>query len=196
MNEILGHIFFSSGGDFDTIKARILELIVLLSRAAVEGGADVEEIFGLNYKYLSTIHSFKTVEELTHWLSKIMIRFTDCVFNFKNIKHVDVIYKAINYIKQNYMKKITLEEVASHVYLSPSYFSKIFKDDMKCNFNTYVNRIRIERSKQLLLQDTLNLADISNMVGYEDQSYFSKVFKRVVGITPGRYRLSRGNLKF
>jgi two-component system response regulator YesN len=67
---------------------------------------------------------------------------------------------------------------------------------MKCNFNTYVNRIRIERSKQLLLQDTLNLADISNMVGYEDQSYFSKVFKRVVGITPGRYRLSRGNLKF
>lgn len=196
LNEILGHIFFSSGGDFDTIKARILELIVLLSRAAVEGGADVEEIFGLNYKYLSTIHSFKTVEELTHWLSKIMIRFTDCVFNFKNIKHVDVIYKAINYIKQNYMKKITLEEVASHVYLSPSYFSKIFKDDMKCNFNTYVNRIRIERSKQLLLQDTLNLADISNMVGYEDQSYFSKVFKRVVGITPGRYRLSRGNLKF
>ncbi|HZJ83080.1 MAG TPA: PocR ligand-binding domain-containing protein [Clostridia bacterium] len=192
LNEVLGHVFFSSGGDFETMKARILELIVLLSRAAMEGGADVEQIFGLNYKYLNAIHGFKTVEELTYWLSKIMIRFTDCVFNLKDIKHVDVIYKAVNYIKTNYMNKITLEEVSSHVYLSPSYFSKVFKDDMKCNFNTYVNQIRVERSKQLLLNHKANLVDISNMVGYEDQSYFSKVFKRIVGVTPGRYREGRG----
>lgn len=196
LNEILGHIFFSSGGDFETIKARVLELIVLLSRAAMEGGADVEEIFGLNYKYLNTIHELETVEELTYWLSKIMIRFTDCVFNLKDIKHVDVIYKAVNYIKENHMNKITLEEVASHVYLSPSYFSKIFKDDMKCNFNTYVNQVRVERSKQLLLNEDINLVDISNMVGYEDQSYFSKVFKKMVGVTPGKYRSSRGQHKF
>ncbi len=196
LNEVLGHIFFSTGGDFETIKARVLELIVLLSRAAMEGGADVEQIFGLNYKYLNTIHGFKTVEELTYWLSKIMVRFTDCVFNFKDIKHVDVIYKAVNYIKENYMKKITLEEVASHVYLSPSYFSKVFKDDMKCNFNTYVNQIRVERSKQLLLNENINLIDISNMVGFEDQSYFSKVFKKFVGVTPGKFRDSRGKYKF
>ena len=193
---MLGHIFFSSGGDFETIRARILELIVLLSRAALEGGADVEQIFGLNYKYLNTIHNFNTVEELTYWLSKIMIRFTDCVFNLKDIKHVDVIYKAVGYIKQNYMKKITLEEVASHVYLSPSYFSKIFKDDMKCNFNTYVNHIRVERSKQLLRNDNINLVDVSNMVGYEDQSYFSKVFKKIVGVTPGKFRYTRGKYNF
>lgn len=196
LNEILGHIFFSSGGDFKIIKARVLELIVLLSRAALEGGADVEQIFGLNYKYLNTIHDFNTVEELTYWLSEIMIRFTDCVFNLKDIKHVDVIYKAINYIKQNYMKKITLEEVASHVYLSPSYFSKVFKDEMECNFNTYVNQVRIEMSKQLLFNDSINLVDISNLVGYEDQSYFSKVFKRIVGVSPGKYRKSRGQQKF
>jgi len=196
LNKILGHIFFSSGGDFETIKARMLELIVLLSRAAMEGGADVEEIFGLNYKYLKTIHKFKTVEELTYWLSKIMIRFTDCVFNLKDIKHADVIYKAVNYINENYMNKITLEEVAAHVYLSPSYFSKVFKDNMKCNFNTYVNRVRVERSKQLLLNENINLVDVSNLVGYEDQSYFSKVFKKIVGVTPGKYRVSRGKYKF
>lgn len=196
LNQILGHVFFSSGGNFETIKARVLELIVLLSRAAMEGGADVEEIFGLNYKYLNTIHGFHSVDELTHWLSKIMVRFTDCVFNLRDIKHVDVIYKSVNYIKKNYMNKITLEDVASHVYLSPSYFSKVFKDDMKCNFNTYVNQVRVERSKELLLSSTANLVDISNMVGYEDQSYFSKVFKRVVGVTPGRYRGSRGKHKY
>jgi len=195
LNEIFGHIFFSTGGNFDVIKARVLELIVLLSRAALEGGADVEQIFGLNYKYLSEIHDFKTVEELAFWLSKIMARFTDCVFNLTDVKHVDVIYRAINFVKQNYMKKITLEDVANHVYLSPSYFSKIFKEEMKFNFNTYLNHVRIEMSKKLLLDDSIDLVDVSNLVGYEDQSYFSKVFKKMTGVSPGKYREARGQIK-
>lgn len=195
LNEIFGHIFFSTGGNFEVIKARVLELIVLLSRAALEGGADVEQIFGLNYRYLSEIHGFKMVEELTFWLSRIMARFTDCVFNLTDVKHVDVIYRAINYVKQNYMNKITLEEVASHVYLSPSYFSKIFKEEMKYNFNTYLNHIRIEMSKKLLMDDSIDLVDVSNLVGYEDQSYFSKVFKKMTGVSPGKYRESRGQVK-
>ena len=195
LNEIFGHIFFTTGGSFDVIKARVLELIVLLSRAALEGGADVEQIFGLNFKYTSEIHGFRTIEELTYWLSKIMVRFTDCVFNLTDVKHVDVIYRSIDFIKRNYMKKITLEEVASHVYLSPSYFSKIFKEEMKINFNTYLNNVRIEMSKKMLLDDTIVLVDISNLVGYEDQSYFSKVFKKVTGVSPGKFRESRGQIK-
>jgi len=192
LNEILGYIFFSTGGDFEVMKARVLELIVLLSRAALEGGADIEQIFGLNYQYINAIHDFETVEELTYWLSKIMVRFTDCVFNLSEVKHVDVIFKAVDYIRRNYMNKITLEEVASYVHLSPSYFSKVFKDEMKCNFNTYVNQVRIDMSKKLLLNESINLVDISNIVGYEDQSYFSKVFKKMVGVSPGKYRESRG----
>ena len=195
LNEIFGHIFFSTGGNFEVIKARVLELIVLLSRAALEGGADIQQIFGLNYKYLIQINSFKTVEEMTFWLSKIMARFTDCVFNLTNVKHVDVIYRAVDYVKRNYMKKITLEEVASYVYLSPSYFSKIFKEEMGRNFNSYLNHIRIEMSKRLLLDDSVVLVDVSNIVGYEDQSYFSKVFKKLTGVSPGKYRESRGQIK-
>jgi two-component system, response regulator YesN len=195
LNEILAHIFFSNGSNFEIIKARVLELVVMLSRAALEGGADVEMIFGLNYKYLGQIHNFKTVEDLAYWLSEIMSRFTDCVFNLTDVKHVDVIYKAIDYIKQNYMEKITLEDVASHVYLSPSYFSKIFKEEMDLNFNAYLNHIRIEMSKKLLLDDSIVLVDVSNLVGYEDQSYFSKVFKKLTGVSPGNFRKSRGKIK-
>lgn len=195
LNEIFGYIFFSAGGNFEVIKARVLELIVVLSRAALEGGADVEQIFGLNYKYLGQIHDFKSVEDLALWLSEIMARFTDCVFNLKNVKHVDVIYRAVDYIKRNYMKKITLEEVASYVYLSPSYFSRIFKDEMNTNFNTYLNYIRIEMSKKLLLDDSTVLVDISSLVGYEDQSYFSKVFKKITGVSPGKFREARGQVK-
>ncbi|MGE5613002.1 MAG: PocR ligand-binding domain-containing protein [Bacillota bacterium] len=195
LNEILGHLFFVSGGDFKIIKARILELIVLLSRAALEGGADVEQIFGLNYKYLSQIHDFETVDELTYWLSGILNRFTDCVFNLTNVKHIDVIYKAIDYIKRNYMKKITLEDVANHVQLSTSYFCSIFKAEMKCSFNAYLNKIRIEMSKKLLEDHTIPLVDVAYLVGYEDQSYFSKVFKSRTGISPGKYRERKGQAR-
>lgn len=66
---------------------------------------------------------------------------------------------------------------------------------MECNFNTYVNRVRVERSKQLLLNENINLVHVSNLVGYEDQSYFSRVFKKIVGVPPGSYRESRGNYK-
>ncbi len=192
LNEILGHVFFTSGGNFDVIKARILELIVLLSRAALEGGADVEQIFGLNYKYLSKIHEFTTIDELTYWLSGIMTRFTDCVFDLKDIKHIDVIYKAVDYIKRNYMKKIMLEEVANHVQLSTSYFCAVFKEEMKCNFNVYLNKIRIEMSKKLLADHDIPLADVANLVGYEDQSYYTRVFRNYVGTSPGKYRERNG----
>jgi len=192
LNEILGYVFFSSGNDFEVIRARTLELIVLLSRAAVEGGANVEEIFGLNYKYLSEIYQYRTVEDLTFWLSKIMARFTDCVFNLADIRHKDTIYKALDYIKRNYANPITLEEVANHVYLNPSYFSKIFKNEMNCTFVAYVNKVRINASKSLLLNNNIPLSDIIALVGFDDQSYFTKVFKKEVGITPGKYRATRG----
>lgn len=147
LNEILGHIFFASGNDFELIRARVLELIVLLSRSAVEGGAEIEQIFGLNYQYISQINNFQNLEELTPWLSRIMERFTDYVFNMTNVKHKDVMFKSIDYINKNYMRKITLEDVAANVYLSPSYFSKIFNEEMKINFNSYLNYVRIEMSK-------------------------------------------------
>ncbi len=192
LNEILGSVFFQSDKNFDVVKSRILELIVLLSRAALEGGADVEQIFGMNYQYINKIHSFSTVDELAFWLSKIITRFTDLVFTLKSVKHADIIYKAIDYINNNFTKKITLDDVAGAVYLSPAYFSKVFKEQTGSSFTQYLNRLRIEESKTLLRNSSIPLVDIAGMVGYEDQSYFSKVFKKVTGSTPGRYRDTRG----
>lgn len=195
LNELLGHIFFASGGDFKTIKTRVYELIVLLSRAAIDGGAETAPVLGLNHRYMGEIEKIHSVDELCFWLSAVMNHFTDLVFKFTDIKHIDVIRKAAEYIRKNYAGKITLEEVASFVYLSPSYFSKVFKEEMNCNFNTYLNKVRIEKSKKLLLSNNIKLVDISGGVGFEDQSYFSKVFKKLTGVTPGKYRESRGQLK-
>lgn len=192
LNEILGSVFFSSGNDFKIIKSRVLELVVLLSRAALKGGADVEQIFGLNYQYLNKIHSFAKVEELSYWLSTIMVRFSDLVFTLKSVKHSDAIYKAIHYMRSNFIEKITLDDVAAEIFLSPAYFSKIFKEQTGFNFNQYLNKLRIEKSKSLLRNSRIPLVDIAGMVGYEDQSYFSKVFKKITGNSPGKYRDTRG----
>ncbi|MBC8541999.1 PocR ligand-binding domain-containing protein [Bianquea renquensis] len=192
LNEILGHILFHSGGNLDVIKVRVLELVIVLSRAVMESGGDVEMIFGWNLRYVNDINQITNFEDLTVWLSSIIRRFGDMVFGFSDVKHVDIMYKADKYIKQHYMEKLTLEDVASQVYLSPSYFSKIFKEEMGASFNNYLNKVRVDNAKRLLLKDGVNLVDISNMVGYEDQSYFSKVFKKLSGVTPGKFRETRG----
>jgi YesN/AraC family two-component response regulator len=124
-----------------------------------------------------------------------MARFTDQVFNLTDVKHVDVIYRAIDFIRKNYEKRITLEDTASMVYLSPAYFSRVFKEEIGDTFNFYVNKIRIEAAKKLLLNEKIPLIDISSMVGFEGQSYFSKVFKKMTGVTPGKFRESRGKIK-
>ncbi|HUW40430.1 MAG TPA: helix-turn-helix domain-containing protein [Rectinemataceae bacterium] len=192
LNEILGHVFFSSGQEPAVVRARVLELIVLLSRAALEGGADIEQIFGLNFTYLSQVQKMRSIEDIAHWLSKIMVRFTELVFDLRDVKHADTLQKALRYINAHYTEEITLDDVAGAVFLSPTYFSKLFNAEMKCRFTAYLNRVRIDKSRILLKNTDIPLVDIAGMVGYEDQSYFTKVFKKTVGVSPGRFRESGG----
>lgn len=188
LNEICGHIFISTGGKLELTKARVLELVVLLSRSAISGGADNSKIFDMNFDYINKITHFDNTEELLFWLWEIMVSYIDSVFNLGDIKHKDIIYKAVTYINYHYADKLSLEQVAAIIYLSPTYFSKIFKQELGQSFSNYLNQVRVEKAKSLLLHDAIPLVDVSDMVGFIDQSYFSKVFKKLVGVTPSEYR--------
>ena len=194
LNQILGHIFFCSGVNFEIIKARVTELIVLLSRAAIEGGASISEIFGLNYDYLNDIHNFKSLDELNLWLSKVLLRFTNAVFDISLVKHSEVIRNIVKYIQSNYMKKISLNDISDSVNFSVSYICKIFKDEMNASIASYINKIRVDNAKLLLLKNDIPLIDVSYLCGFDDQSYFSKVFKKLTGATPGLYREKHGQI--
>ena len=194
LNEILGHIFFCSGGNFNIIRARTTELIVLLSRAAIAGGADVVEVFGLNYDYLNDIHNCKTLDELNKWLSNVLIRFTNAVFDVRTVKHSDIIMKIIEYVRRNYMKKITLNDISNHVNFSVSYISRIFKDEMGSNMMHFINKVRVDNAKLLLMNNDIPLIEVSYLCGFEDQTYFNKVFKKMANISPGRFRDKRGQI--
>ncbi len=194
LNEILGHILLCSGGSMDVIKSRVTELIVLLSRAAIAGGAGTSEIFGLNDDYLSEIRQFKSMDELNTWLAKVLVRFTNRVFTQQGGRHEDIIKKVYEYIRKNYMLKISLNGISEDVNLSVSYLSKIFKEETGKSISETINTVRIENAKLLLLNNNIALIEVSFLAGFEDQSYFTKVFKRNTGITPGKFREKRGQI--
>lgn len=188
LNELLGYVFFTGGRDLEVIKARTLELCTLLSRAAVEGGAVLNKIFGMNYRFISELSKIEDIEELSYWTLKVLDRFMENVFNITSSKNGEVIKRAINYINDNYMKDITLDSISSYVHLNSSYFSTLFKKETNMKFSDYLNKVRIEESKKLLKDIKYSMLEISMEVGFEDQSYFSKVFKKVAGMTPKEYR--------
>ncbi|MFW6270230.1 MAG: PocR ligand-binding domain-containing protein [Bacillota bacterium] len=187
LNEILGIIFFQGGDEFEIVKAKAVELMVVLARASIEVGADLEIIFGLEYIYLKEINEVTDINELSHLLSKVLDRFIESTFTIKNVRNKDIIFKAMNYIRENYDQDISLDEVASEVGLNSSYFSKLFKEEMGISYSDYLNQVRIEASKKLLNED-IALVEVAQNVGFNDQSYFSKVFKKYEGISPGKWR--------
>ena len=192
VNDILGQVFFTSGRKIATVRTRAHELLVLLSRAAVEGGASAEEVFGINQNWVQRIQQAATTDEIEGLLARVVRRFADCVFVLKQVKHADIMHKAVRFIRQNYQEKLSLESVAAQVYLSPTYFSRLFKDEMKTSFVTYLTEVRVEKSKRLLADRSISLVVVAGLVGFDDQSYFTRVFKRVTGMSPGKYRESRG----
>jgi len=188
LNDILGHILFSPNLSMEALRLRVFELTVLLSRAALKGGANIDAIFGLNYSYLHEIDELKSPEDAVQWLHSVTRRFAQHVFDYADSKHVDTLNRAIAFIKSNYEKKITLQDIADYVYLNVTYFSKVFKDETGQTPGNFITAMRIDAGKNLLLDPSVSIADIPEMVGFESQSYFTRVFKKAENCTPAQYR--------
>lgn len=188
LNDILKQIMLNYDGNIEALRFRVVELTVLLSRAALKGGADIDAILALNYGYLREIDDFSSIEDIILWLHTVTRRFTQHVFEFSGAKHMDIIYKAVDYIKRNYASKLTLQEISDHLFISRQYFCRIFKEETGQTPGAYISFVRIEEGKKLLRNPAINIVDIPGLIGLESQSYFTKLFKKETGVTPGRYR--------
>lgn len=192
LNELLGFVLFASGRDMSLTKARILELVVLMSRAALEGGASVDAILKLNNSFLAQVQKTASIEDLSVSLSNMLKRFADLVFTGSSSRHADLIQRAIQFLNTHYAGNIDLRTMSAHLHMSAAHFSKVFKEETGQGFVHFLNQLRIERSKELLRDHSIRLAGISEMVGFDDQSYFTKVFRKHTGMSPGQYRKNRG----
>ena len=165
---------------------------MLLSRAAMDGGADAESVFGINFRAIEEIRSIDTIAELTTWLSRIAKRFVQYVFDVRSAGRSDVVIKATHAMRRRLGEKIGLDEIAREVGLSPAYFSRVFKEETGVSFVSRLNDLRIERAKQLLRSTDRTILDIALEVGFSDQSHFSRVFRDRTDSSPARYRTSLG----
>ena len=99
-----------------------------------------------------------------------------------------IVGEVTRYIENNYKEDIALQDVAGLFGYSDVYFCKLFKQNFGKNFITYLNEFRIEKAKELLSDPQINIKDVSIEAGYRDANYFTRVFKRMVGVTPSEYR--------
>ncbi len=102
----------------------------------------------------------------------------------------------MNYIKQNYTHKITLEDLAEHMHFSPAYISRIFHKETGTTLNSYINRYRIDKAKDLLENSHLPIKQIAVMVGFGNISHFNRVFKEITGKVPAEARKVREGKHF
>ena len=99
-----------------------------------------------------------------------------------------IIKEAMQYIKNNYFRDIKVDDVAEHMNISGDYFRHLFKEEVGDGFVEYLTQIRINKSKQLLLENRYKLYEIANLVGYNSGAYFSTVFKKNTGMSPQDYQ--------
>jgi len=188
LNSILGTILFHTIGDLGVLKARMLELLSILSRSAVEGGVNIDLMLEKNLGYVNKVMHIENQEDLCAWISTALNEFIELVYSSQDAKKVTQIRPAINYIDANYDKTITLADIAQVSHLSVSRLAHLFKEQMGITIIDYLTSVRIERAKQLLLATEQNCTEICFEVGYNNQSYFTRTFKNVVGMTPRQFR--------
>ena len=188
LNEFLGTIFFESGMNFEILKVRVIELVVIISRAAIEAGVKANELLGLNYSYLTELNSAKDIDELLFQLTEILENFISEVSQVKEKKKKVKIDKMIDYIKQNFTSKINAGDVAKMGGLSVGRALHLFKAETGLTISDYIKKMRIDYSKYLLLSTDISLADSAIEAGFFDQSHFTKTFKRIERMTPSHFR--------
>lgn len=106
-------------------------------------------------------------------------------------KEKNIIYEIKQFLEQNYQKDVKLHHISERFFLSREYISRKFKQEYNENITDYMVKIRMGKAKEFLAYSNLPIREISNMVGYQDEKYFSKVFKKYEGFTPNDYRKSR-----
>lgn len=169
------------------IKLKALELIMRAEYIAFHTGGQTYH-FLQRQGYLETVLAFDNYADLRGWYLDKIDAACRSISQSKNDRSVSTVALAQEYIRKNYRRDLTLDEVSREVHVSPYYFSKLFKDETGENFVEYLTKLRIAQAKRMLLDGSNSIKQVCLSVGYSDPSYFSRIFKRYEGVTPTEFR--------
>lgn len=190
LDEAVAVLMTATGDCFFSVQTGIIRLIFLLYECMEN--EDTLAARQLPFEtLLPRLAAAKTIGELKSCLNAAADECMRVVFYKETLKHGVLLKDALALIHQNYCSPLTLTEAAGCAFVSPSYFSRIFKESTGYTFNGYIHHLRIEKAKELLTTTDMSLKQISLTVGYHSRSYFGKMFHRLTNITPAQYRSAR-----
>jgi two-component system, response regulator YesN len=164
------------------VKKSFDELFILISRMLHD--------LGISYDRRPEVSEAEDIETIFEKGKSHLMLVVHHVQVWRNNHAKGMLHKAKEYIENHFADSITLESVAEYVELSPYYFSKLFKDRFGMTFIDYLTEIRIRHAKAEIIDPTKSLKEICFSIGYKDPNYFSRVFKKNVGLSPTEFRRS------
>ncbi|WNR45471.1 response regulator transcription factor [Paenibacillus roseipurpureus] len=165
-----------------------LQLILLTSRLLQElnmVGADMEN---KEKDLWERIFKLESITDLRHIVEAHFLEVCEKIEEKRKGKPKNVIERIQSFIEQRYADNLQISDIAKEVYLSSTYMCLLYKQETGETINDYVTKVRIEKAKELLSDPRIKFYEICDLVGYSDPSYFSKLFKKYVGLTPSAYR--------
>lgn len=189
LNEMLGAMYLFSP-KLAVLRARSIEMMGYLTRAAVEDSPLMEPLIERNHQWMQQLISAPDFEMLSHVLMQALDDFMQGIyahgFNVYNPK----VSRILDFVAQHYTKPVTLEQIAAAADLSVFRVSHLVKQNTGKTVLQHVMQLRIQKARQMLERSSLSCSEIAYELGFCDQSYFIKHFKRLTGTTPRRYRRS------
>lgn len=171
-----------------SLKNLLITSATLLTRAAIDGGMDTEIAYTLSDSYIQLIEEFNTVNDLNNLRITMSCDFADRVSNLKYINYPKTITHCISYIHKNIYNSISLESICNHLNFNSSYISRYFRKEVGVTISEFILKEKVEEAKRLLLSSDYSILEISVLLNFNDQSYFTKIFKRFTKTTPKKYR--------
>ncbi|HEX7057984.1 MAG TPA: response regulator [Bacilli bacterium] len=179
LRQLLEH-FEKTGVNLVEAQQRLLEALLMIFRLLHDLGFEVEMPL-LSYQA-------QNYQQLSAELQGIIAKLTSATDALKNRVEPDVTQQIKRFIIEHADRDVSLEAIAERFGLSPFYISKIFKEQIGINYIDFLTESRIEKAKNLLANSELSLKEITYQIGYNDPNYFSRVFKKVCGVSPTEYR--------
>jgi two-component system response regulator YesN len=173
---------------YNQIRPLFMQLLTGIMNAYTQLGADMRAVLGGETDPYRELLDQDSMDKIGKWFHRLIYLTTAYIEREMNAKGNHHITRVIDIIKRNYSQDISLNSVAEELNLNPAYISRLFKQITGQPFVDVLKKARIERSKELLVQSDLKINEISKQVGYSNSYYFIKVFKDMMGLTPGEYK--------
>mgnify|MGYP003735104917 FL=1 len=182
---------YMSAPQLVVLRARVIELLSCLTRAAIEDNPLLEALIERNHAWTDKLIHSESFEELSESLMRALDEFIDGIHLHGVNRSNTHVHRALEFIGRSYADPISLRDVAEHVGLSTCRLAHLTKDFTGQSVLQVIHQVRIRRAEELLAKTSQSCADIAYAVGFGDQSYFTHLFKRETGLTPARYRKRR-----